>query len=346
MTMLLCGPAPAVVIAPAPGQQVDLLDERVLLTFDPLTGSQTVVVQHTFRGTAAPFGLIIPVPRQASIRSHSERLVRAIDRRLHPMGRIQRTLDVALTSWVGGCAVRDVGDALYTGDGKKRPEGASGAVSTLGSAPEPLHDWVLEHGFTLAPAQAAWLHELRDHGWSLTGVVVRPPAVDAAPSARLRGPVLSITHEAEEPMYPGYHPPFALTDDGVEPRPPLEIAVLSEWAVAVDVARGPTPFFADTLSDRDMSRLADDAGGLPWAFRREGTLSAFMVERPTEGLGIVRFVRSDPWPTIRPSPAPRIRAYTFSLPIEVALALIVLGVWGWRQRDRRRFRSKDGRRLG
>lgn len=334
---LWVGSAGAVVVAPPPGQTIELLDERVLLVYDPLTASQTMVIQHTFAGTASPFGLVIPVPGQAQVRTHSDRLRRAIDARLHPRGRVQRTLDVSLVSWSAGCALRDVGDGVpRAGEKAARPQGASGAASTLGSAPEPLHDWLLDNGLTVAPAQAAWLHELRAHGWGLVGVVVQPPTFEGTPPTRMKGPVLSITHDASEPVYAARHPPFALVG-GEGPRPRLELAVLSEWAVSPDIAKPPSPFFADALTERAVSRLSNDAGGLPWAFRREGNLTAFELARPTDALGVVRFVRVDPWPTTRPSPAPRVRANTFDLPIEVLLLLLGLAAYSWRRQGRRRL---------
>lgn len=343
--LALARPAPAAVIAPAPGQTVELLDEHVLLVYDPLTASQTTVVQHTFAGTASPFGIILPVPGQARVRTHTQRLRNAIRNRLQPRGRVQRTLSVELTSWAAGCALRDVGDGVPI-EGESRSDGRRGATvdtTTLGAAPEPLHDWLLENGFTVAPAQAAWLNELRASGWGLVGVTIRPRAVEGAPDPRMRGPVLSITHDAREPLYAARHPPFALLEDG-GPGPPIELAVLTEWAVAGDVDRPPRPFFADILTEKAVNRLSSDAGGLPWAFRREGSLTGFRVERPTDGMGIVRFVRSDPWPTIRPTPKARIRANTLKLPIELVFVLAGLVIWGWRRPSRRRL-GRGGRRL-
>ncbi|MCB9529184.1 MAG: DUF2330 domain-containing protein [bacterium] len=335
--------ARAVVVAPPPGLSVTMLDERVLLVYDPLTGSQTMVVQHTFAGTAAPFGLLVPVPEQATVRVHPERLRRAIDSRLHPRGRVQRTLDVELVSVAASCALRDVGDGVRrAGQTPPRPSAAHGEPAGLGAAPEPLHDWLLENGFTVAPAQAAWLHELRSHGWGIVAVVVQPPSVDGAPPKRLRGPVLSITHESAEPLYAARHPPFALVDDG-QAAPRLEVAVLTEWAVNLDIARPPAPFFADALTEKAVNQLSNDAGGLPWAFRREGNLTAFEVPRPSDSLGIVRFTRTDPWPTIRPNPAPQVRANTFELPVEVVLLLVGFAVWSWRRQGRRRVARSAGR---
>lgn len=338
-------PVRAAVIAPAPGQSVEMLEEHVLLVYDPLTASQTTVVQHVFAGTASPFGLILPVPEQARIRTHGQRLRNAIRNRLHPRGRVQRTLSVELTSWAAGCALRDVGDGVVVeGDEEKR--GGRGVVvetATLGSAPEPLHDWLLDNGFTVAPAQAAWLNELRASGWGLVGVTVHPRSMEGVPAPRMRGPVISITHEAREPLFAARHPPFALVDDG-RAGPRLEMAVLTEWAVEVDAERAPQPFFADILTEKAVNRLSTDAGSLPWDFRREGSLTGFEVERPTAGRGIVRFVRRDPWPTIRPTPAPRIRANTLHLPVEVVLLLLGLAAWGWRRPNRRRL-GRGGQRL-
>ncbi|MCA9541803.1 MAG: DUF2330 domain-containing protein, partial [Myxococcales bacterium] len=336
------------VVAPPPGQTITLLDEFVLLVYDPLTGTQTMLVQPTFAGTTAPFGLLIPVPRPARVATQSERLRNAVRARLHPRGRLQRTLNVEFTSLAASCAVRAVGDGVPgPDDQKKTVPAAQGQVTNLGISPEPTQDWLLANGFTVAPAQAAWLSDLRDRGWSIIGVVVRPPAFASAPPARMRGPVLTLTHEASEPAYAAGHPPFALRP-GDEAAPPLELAVLTEWAVAVDTADPPEPFFADTLDEAAITRLNNDAGGLPWVFRREGTLTGYAMPRPPDA-GIVRFVRTDARPQLRPEAAPRLRAQHLRVPVELLVGFLFLLGWGWVRvggRVRANFRGRRQQRLG
>ncbi len=342
--LVLAGSASAAVIAPPPGQSVVLLEERVLLVYDPLTATQTIVVQHVFEGTATPFGLIIAVPKPARVTVASDRLRKAIRNRLHPRGKVQRTLDVQFHSVAASCALRDVGDDLDRDEGEKKKKGVRAQASSLGNAPEPLHDWLLGSGFTLAPAQAAWLSRLRALGWHTVGVVVQPPTGGPAPPPKLRGPVLAVTHAAVDgPIFAAGHPPFALTARVPSGTPGLEVAVLTEWAVALDAQGAPEPFYADAISTRSLSRLATAAGGLPWAFRRNGALTAYELPRP-EGLGVIRFVRTDPRPTTRPRPTPRMRAHTFNVPFEAIGLLVFLGFWGW-FRFLRRGASRRMRRL-
>ena len=344
--LLLAAGAEAAVVAPPPGQQVTVLSEHVLLVYDPLTTSQTIVVQHIFEGTSSPFGLLIPTPRPARVSLPSERLRRAIRNRLHPRGRVKRTLDIELTTWLGSCALRDVGDPQAGGKAAKAPPAPKAVASSLGTAPEPLHDWLLDNGFTVSPAQASWVSRLRAEGWSLVGVVVTPRPGGVAPAPRLRGPVLAITHEAEGPSYAAAHPPFALSSKG-SVGPPLEVAVLTEWAVSVEseasdtaAASGAEPFYAAGITDRGIARIGAEAGGLPWAFRRNGTVTAFDVQRPgAVGEGILRFGRTHPRPTIRPAPTPRIRAHRFRVPVELFLLLVGGGAWWWMRFGRRRQRG-------
>lgn len=322
------------VVAQPPGQAVTVLSEQALVVFDPLDGTQTIVLQHLFEGTSTPFGLLIPTPAPPRISLHGERLRRAIHNKLHPRGKVQRTLDLQIVSWVGGCAVRQVGDGPLTAeDEKRKPRSARAKPSSLGSAPEPLHDWLLGNGFTLGPAQAAWLARLRALGWTVTGVVVKPPAGDGTPPPVLRGPVIALTHAADAPMLAAAHPPFALDEspDSV----PLEVAVLSEWAAALDVTDPPEPFYAHTIAARALSRMSSEAGGLPWAFRRNGTLTAWSVSRPT-GLGILRFNRTEPRQSVRPTPTPRIRAHRLHVPIELLLLAAAAVFWIWLRFGRRR----------
>jgi hypothetical protein len=55
-TMLLLGYAPAhsAVIAQPPGQAITVLSEHALVVFDPLAGTQTLILQHIFEGTSTP----------------------------------------------------------------------------------------------------------------------------------------------------------------------------------------------------------------------------------------------------------------------------------------------------
>lgn len=331
---LAAGPARAIVVAPPPDRTVTVTSEDAVLVFDPLTSSQTIVLQIEVEGTSSPFGLLIPTPKPAVTARVSERVRRAITRTLHPRAQIQRILDVEYYSWAASCAVREVGEVEDPDAADARVPVAEAEVTPLGSAPEPIHDWLLKEGFTVAPAQAAWLNELRARGWSVVGVTVRPAVSEGPPPSRLRGPVLAITHEAEEPIYAAGLPPFAVSGTVTEGSPPVEIAVLTEWAVSLDVASPPEPFFADALAGRDVLRLASEAGGDPWNFRRDGTLTAFEVERP-EGAGVVRFVRSEPRATIHPPVRHELKTHRLRVPVEALVLSVALLLWTWMRYARR-----------
>lgn len=326
--LALVSQAHAALIAPQPGETVTLLEEHVMLVFDPLTGDQTIVVQHVVEGTSTPYGVLIPTPKPARAKVVSSRLRRAIRNRLHPRGRLQRTLAVDFVSWIGGCAVRDVGDAVpgaATPTTKARVPRAE--ADSLGNAPEPIDDWLLRNGLTLSPAQAIWLEELRRIGWSVTGVMVRPRNDGPNPPDRLKGPVIALTHPASEPVYATGHPPYALLGSP-EVRPPIEIAVLTEWAVDLDLAGAFEPFYAATLTRRGVQRMSSDAGGLPWTFRRDGTLTAYTLEAG-QIPAIIRFARTDPRPQRKPAQVPVIREHRLRIPIEGLFLLVVLLGWAW-----------------
>jgi hypothetical protein len=150
----------------------------------------------------------------------------------------------------------------------------------------------------------------------------------------LRGPVLAITHEAEEPMYAAAMPPFSITANPDVAQPPLELAVLTEWAVGVDEASPPEPFFADAVPGREVLRLANEAGGNPWNFRRDGTLTAFDVRRPG-GLGVVRFVRVPPRPSIHPAARHELKVHRVRVPVELIVCGLALLGWTWMRYARR-----------
>lgn len=326
--------AAAAVLAPAPGRSVTLVDERTLLVFDPLTSSQTVLVQLELEGTSSAFGLLIPTPKPASVTPVSERVRTALARMLHPRAETQRILEIEYYSWAMDCAIREVGEWTGESAAEARLPMAAAELTPLGLARERLQDWLLEEGFTLAPAQAAWLEDLRTRGWSVVGVTIRPSVTDGPPPTRLRSPVLAITHEAEEPIYAATIPPFAISASDDTAQPPLELAVLTEWAVAMDTADPPEPFFADALPGREVSRLATEAGGSPWNFRRDGTLTAFEVERPS-GLGILRFVQTSPRSAIHPAARHETKLYRIGIAVELVVLGLALLIWTWMRYARR-----------
>lgn len=309
-----------------------------MLVFDPLTGDQTIVVQHVVQGTSTPFGVLIPTPKPARARIVSDRLRRAIRNRLHPRGRLQRTLAVDFVSLIGGCALREVGDAVPGTVGKIRTRPPAAQANQLGNAPDPIDDWLLRNGLTLSPAQATWLEELRRTGWSVTGVLVKPRIDGTSPPDRLRGPVIALTHPASEPVYAAGHPPYALAGSP-ERRPDLEIAVLTEWAVDLDFPA--EPFYAANLNQRAVQRIANDAGGLPWAFRRDGALTAWHLEAGALP-PVIRFSRTDPREQLKPAPTPRIREHRLKVPVELLLLGAILLGWAWLRFGRN---ARRGRRL-
>ncbi len=321
-------------IAPPPGREVLLIEEHVLVVFDPLTSSQTLVMQHTFEGTSTPFGLLIPTPQSARLRISSERLQKAVRTKLHPVGAVQRQLEIEWVSWAGGCMLREVGDSRESEEDSTERKGALVTPLSLGSARERLHDWLLTNGLTIAPAQSVWLHELMARGWSINAVLIKPRLNGAAPPPQLKGPVLALTHSAEEPLFAAASPPFAITDGGGA-GPSLEVSVLTEWGVNVDTANAPAPFYSDALSARDVTRLGASSGGLPWNFRRDGTLTAFRLERPG-GDGILHFAPSEPRAAIRPARSPVIRNYRIRLPVELLLFGFAGAMWLWMRFGKKR----------
>jgi hypothetical protein len=339
---LLAAPAEAVIVAPQPGQTVVVLEERAVLVYDPLTSSQTMVVQVVVEGTSAPFGLLIPTPRAAEVAIAPDRVRRALMQRLHPPGRVQRTLDLRFTSWISSCALRDVGDGAGEAADAERRQSARGEGAFLGAEPDATHDWLIANGLTLAPAQASWLAELRQLGWSVTAVVITPPEDGGVPPPRMNSPTIAVTHPAEEPVYASGFPAFSLGTAASLP-PDLELAVFTEWAVELPLEAPPEPFFADVLTRKDVNRMEADAGGLPWSFRREGTLTAWRlpgVIRPST----MRLSRVDPRHPVRPPPEPVMRAYRFDLPVELLILTVVLLVRAWLSVGRRR-RGLQGQRI-
>ncbi len=279
-----------------------------------------------FSGTARPFGILIPTPGPTEVSIQTDRLARAIHQRLHPKGPERSTLDVQFISWTSDCALRHVGDISHTTQSSTASPSTRAEGHHLGNAPEPVHDWMLKQGFTLSPAQSQWIRSLQASGWSITAVKVQPQKPDGqAPPSRLKGPVIALTHPAEEPVFASGHPPFALRAEKSVP-PPLEVAVLTEWAVSIESLYAEMPFYADMISGSETARLSTESSR-PWSFRRDGTLTAFHIDRDASS-PILRFIPTDPRPTIRPTPESTVRPHHLRIPLELLLLGVVLGIYG------------------
>ena len=332
--------AHAAIIATPPGKTVSVVEEKVFIVFDPLTGVQSSIVRHGFEETAFAFGLLIPVPGPTKVQQHSSRLRRVIERRLHPQGKTRRALDIDFVSWLASCAVPMVGDPVTDDGGEAKSGSARAQHLSLGNAPEPLHDWLLSNGFTLSPAQTAWIEELRGQGWSFIGFILRPPAGEHRVGTLLYGPVISLTHPATEPLYAAYEPPFALFDEAERSTSTVEISVLSEWSVVPLGESPPAPFYADTFPLKQLIRLRNQAGRVPWSFRRDGTLTGYELPRSAADGGILRFRRTTPFPPRRPAALSKERAYVIEVPLE-GLALLAIGLLTGLGRLRRRSGRKS-----
>lgn len=331
--------AQAAIVVTPPGKSVAVMEEKAFIVFDPLTGVQSTIVRHGFEETGFAFGLLLPVPAPTKVQQHATRLRRVIENRLWPRGKVQRALQVDFVSWLSGCVIPDVGDPTAPAPEASKSGTARAQHTPLGNAPERLHDWLLSNGFTLAPAQTAWIETLRSQGWSFIGFILRPPTGEHRAGTLLYGPVISLTHATAEPVYAAYEPPFALFDEPGNPSTaPIEVSILSEWAVAPQGAKAPAPFYADTFPLKQLIRLRNQAGRVPWSFRRDGTLTGYLLPRPG-GDGILRFRRTTPFPRTRPTAAAREQAYRIELPVEL-IALIAIGFFF----GLGRFRRRPGRR--
>ncbi len=332
---LMCLPTlgVAALLVSHPTERIQTLDESAVLVFDPLARSQTTLIRWRFEGATRPFAVILPVPDQAELKVGLKSTFDAFQRRLHPVGRVRRDIQLDFKSWVGSCVVPEVGDVAPKQSTVKTP------TLTLTASPvneTPMnHDWFLRNGFTISPAQASWLREIKQLGWRAVAVRFVPPA-DVQPSDVHTSPVVAITHRSTEAVYPAYIPKFSIkTAPGADV--PLEIAVLSEWPVEMTGRETDTPFLSEPLTGKSLARIAKTARGLDWTFRRDGILTAYRLNSRRNARRLT-FTRSSAIPAVRPPVTPRVRPVLIPVPVEAVLIISGIVIWAWigsRRRGRR-----------
>ncbi len=338
--LLFVNQASATMIASPPDEQVRLTEEHIFVVFDPLTASQTVVVHHVFAPTSVSFGLLIPVPGPARTTTLRERTRRALDRRLHPVGRPRRVLDVEFRSWLKGCVAREVGlpDLEMQTENKEGTLGSQ-PYRSLGPGSEALHGWLTENGLTLTPEQTRRLDRLRAMGWQLVAV-----RIDAQPTDRLReklkGPILALTHAAEEAVVaPMWRSSLDIS------RHLFELTFLSEWSPAIRNAPDYEPFLSANSSVNDLKALSRKPRSAPWSFRRSGMITAFK-NPPLSAEGLIHLDPVDPRPDVKPPMRISRKPSSVVLPLEVVFGLPAGLWWLWiRRRRRERLFGRVGERL-
>ncbi len=313
----------ALLVTQADGS-TEVVQETAAVIFDPLTQTQTTLIRWTVRGLDRPAALLVPVSSNASVHLGHDRILERLLKSLRPVGKVRREVEIGLSSWAGACLVPLVGD-VPGDDIEDTPASLRAEGRALVRGPRD-HAWFLEHNFTLAPGQAGWLEKLQRRGFKTASLLLTPP--DAASSEQtVVSPVLAISHQASKASYEAFMPRASIAEKS-DQEAPLSLAVLSETRMEIAEYAALTPFSALSMSAKDIGNLERVSRGLPWTFRRAGTLTGFRLEARGE-VDVLTFQASADRTPIKPDRSARVRTVRIEIPLEILLAGVFAGGWFW-----------------
>jgi len=319
-----------------------MIDEKVLIVFDPLAERQTTQIQHIFRGAIEPFVLVMPIPVSAEVRIGHRRAFASIFRLIHPVSDAGRSISVQLKSWLVNCFAPLAGDPVTLD--QETPHVASKVLDehTLPTA-SSSRQLFLDKGVQIAPAHVEWMRRYREDDWSFVAFTVRPTE-ELAPGQTLAGPVMTITHDATHISHSIYRPSSQLLSVDGEPRPPVEVAILTEWPVGVEGHVDLELEMSDSVGAAQLRRLEKKSNGVPWGFRRDGHLTVYRLDDRTR-TPILRFWKDESIPPKKPTPTRREKPVIFEIPIELAVLTLLAFMRARRGRGQWKFQRQNDQRL-
>ncbi|MEE2789778.1 MAG: hypothetical protein VX589_20725 [Myxococcota bacterium] len=324
------------ILVHAPGEHPSLLNESVVMFFDPLAQRQTTLVRFEVDNTRGKIGLLLPLPRDAEVFAGDERLFDLVSRRQRQRVHRERRIRIKLTSWLVEAMIEDIGISTVRPKKMDRPPRAAVKHGALGMTSNSISAWLIEHGFTLSAAQFAWLRHLRTSGYGIYGMVLSP----AGDVSKRWTPPLTMVHDATIPSYPARHVPFALADDDTSLATPLNVVAISEWPLTLDAVKRDEPFLIEQLSSTVVQDMVRSTRSHRLTYRRGGYLTAFKGPRSPQSR-IYTFSRAENLRTRRPKPITEHINVDVPLPIEAGLGTVVLLIWGWRSsRAHRRIKMQ------
>lgn len=342
-------PASAVLVALAPGEETSPLLERVLVTFDPLSESQTVVAQASLQGALKHFAVLTAVPKGVEISYTTTAIWNELNRYVGPKVIYERTLDLQpyLYLWeLLSDQPKQRGADLET-YGVWRSK-HTGVYATEAS----LHEWLISQGLTLSTSHALSVKDIYAHGLAVAVIEVKPKRPKAHAHEVTWTSTWIFTSPSISPHYWLARPrlPRPLNDDygPLEAIYPLNLTTLTEWPTKLASAGEPSSSWGElraplrvkhgdeTLEEarltayakvnrEHVARFNKKLISTRWNFRRGGTLTQLEAQ-PREGVWKVALERAYEAPRVERIVQTRERRYSLPLPIEPLIA-ILYGLW-------------------
>jgi hypothetical protein len=352
----------AFLLALPPGEISVPLRERALVTYDPLSETQTVITQVAIEGSPSSFGILILIPSTSlKVTYTTTSIWRALKPFTHSKEFWHRTLKMDTYSWLHHIFLSERSPRFNDENSK---EVLRSTATESHSSEAEMHQWLLGRGLSLTPNEALAVKEAYRAGQSILTLWVkrrRGDALPASPSKDVTRPsalkeiwtsTWIYTTSTKRPYY------LSLAPRSIHPRLDLlprrysfEINILTEgfsqarWRPKRErlfekgdldshSLKGHTPTsilpFAHyrSISRREVNTLNAKLRSTFWSLKRSGILTHYVID-PQEGMSPLDFQMTDILPKSSSSKIIREQVHKIDVPIEGILSLLYGLWWLW-----------------
>lgn len=202
-----------------PGDQsVAIVEENVIIIWDPATKTQHFIRQATFQANSRDFGFLVPTPNVPQLAEADatafERLQEAIKpKRIEKRNyKLHATLFEVLRSWTPDSIFTNVDSSIPTGSASSEVEvvlettvAGFKAVVLRANDSEALVTWLKSNGYESGPDTAEWMQPYVDGGWLITAFKYEKEGNASAPT--LETAAIRMSFGTERPFFPYREPP-------------------------------------------------------------------------------------------------------------------------------------------
>ena len=361
-------------LALPPGEISTPLRERALVTYDPLSETQTVITQVAIEGAPSSFGILILIPSNSlKVTYTTTSIWRALKPFTHSKELWHRTLKMNTYSWLYHILLSEHSSQF---NDKNSKEVLRSTATDSHSSEADMHQWLLGKGLSLTPNEALAVKEAYRAGLSILTLWVKrtksAPATPHPPSD-VTQPITPkeiwtstwiYTTPTKRPYY------LSLAPRSIHPRLDLlprrysfEINILTEGVSQARWRPKRERLFEEgevdteslddhsltsilpfdhyrSISRREVNRLNAKLRSTFWSFKRSGILTHYVLE-PQEGMSTLDFQLTDTLPKTSSSRIIREQVHKVDVPIEVILSLLY-GLWWLWFRYARRIERRIG----
>lgn len=315
--------------APHPGESIAVVEESVVIIWEPSTKTQHFIRRATFRGEASDFGFLVPTPTAPTLAAVDDGVFDHLQRKTsrQVVNRTEISNDwTPLILRPFRRSARHKGDTVTTAApvevlSTQRIAGYQAAVLDATEA-QALLTWLTDNGYATTPDLDEWLGAYIEKRWIITAFKIDKSQMQTAQTSAVR-----MTFNTERPFFP-YREPASQREIDHGSR------MLRIWFLGPDRVKGVIgkdqtwpgeTHWSDAARDLETAGVKLPAGTRLTAF--EDTSS------PRPGTDDLFFTTDPDQKTIVPPPYEITNYETRDLPVDVFLAPVVIaGLWIRRRR--------------